>query len=231
MIRSAKLATVALAAAATVSSGAIATAPAHADALSRTTSTSSAATGPIVGLRQAGTGYDQWYNCGPTSMVMAMLRIHVTPKGYVSPTNYSTAVANMRRAMTPSTRHVDKQGNVHYGSAPADAVEGLRAYGKSGSITHVTQAMTAARSGKAAIVWGNEAASGWKGLWSMNLKAGTTYAGHIVALVGYSSSTGKYRVLDPLSTASSNYSHWVTAKQLNIYSNGAGTGATNVVIN
>ncbi|WP_265446001.1 C39 family peptidase [Flexivirga meconopsidis] len=186
----------------------------------------SAATGPVVPLRQAGTGTTtQWYNCGPTSMVMAMLRLGITPKGYVSPTNYVTAVQNMRAAMSPSTSHYPNPN----GSNPSDVLDGLRAYGKTGTITHVNTAMSAAQQGKVAIVWGNEAATGWRELWGKNLKAGTTNVSHIVALVGYSG--GKYEILDPLSNATSNTPHWVTASQLNIYSNGAGTGPTNVVIN
>lgn len=227
MMRTARIATVSVAAVATMSAGAFAAAPAHATTASSVSAAASKATGPVVPLRQAGTGWNQWYNCGPTSMVMALLRIGITPKGYVSRSNYSKAVANMRSAMTPSTQH----SGGHTGSNTGDVLQGLRAYGKSGTVTHVVTAMSKARSGKVSIVWGNEAASGWKNLWSMNLKPGTTYAGHIVALVGYSKKSGKYEILDPLSTASSNKAHWVTSRQLNIFSNGAGTGPTNVVIN
>ncbi|GAA4907337.1 uncharacterized protein YraI [Stackebrandtia albiflava] len=143
--------------------------------------------GDIVPIRQNQGQWTQWEDCGPTSVVTALLAIGVTPHGYSA--GYPVEAIHRAREDMGLQRDVRTGGTNENQVNTAFASYGLSSYTSwnfDNSLAHV-------RNGGAAVMAGNT-----RGLnWPVNV-ADPNGVPHFLTVAGYDSGSGLYIVLDPI---------------------------------
>lgn len=157
----------------------------------------------LVPLLQMNSGDLAEYNCGPVSLVMALLSAGIAPEGW---DDLPTATANIR----------DLMGD-YSGGTTLDSLETvLHHYGKDGShVGNIDEAIAWAKEGHGVIVGGDEANPVFD--WEKWLAPGAEDVGHYVYVAGYDPDRG-FKVMDPASMESSNEVHYVSEEDLRSFS-------------
>jgi hypothetical protein len=160
--------------------------------------------GSYVPIRQNQGQYTEWEDCGPTSVVTALLRIGVTPHEYAYGNRAAIERARVDMGLARGVRTE--------GTSEENVRTALRTYG----LTTVTSwdfdaSLAHVRAGRPAIMAGNT-----RGLsWATQVKDPVAGVAHFVTVAGYDSATGRYRVLDPI--AVDNVVHLATRATLLAY--------------
>lgn len=156
-----------------------------------------------IPLSQLTSGYYAKANCGPTATVMAVLALGKTPAKFTRADGGAAAIDYMRR--------VTMKHNYWGGTSYAEIGNGFKAYGLkvSYSWSSPTPVLAAVRSGKVAVLHGDERYASWPNYGGR---------GHYITLVGYSG--GYYKMMDPVGKPAKVYS--VTEAQLVKWSKGRG---------
>ena len=133
----------------------------------------------------------QWEDCGPTSVVTALLRLGRTPHEW-SPSYPRAAIERARQDMGLA-RGVPTGGTNESQVVRAFSTYGLSAWTSwsfEASLTHV-------RSGRPAVMAGNTRAL----TWATNVRDPVAGVAHFLTVAGYDRSTGEYLVLDPIAVS------------------------------
>lgn len=182
--------------------------PAHAVAAHQASVVSPNAAGPSVPLLQFGTGLaTEASDCGPTSELMALLKLNQTVIGYNGPSNHAQAIVNIRTDM----------GRPTGGAYLQDVVRSMSYFGVNPQLKDFNSIMSDVQNGKVAVLSGNETEPGWWETYPKDANVNAVII-HDIAVVDYNPSNGLYGVLDPDSYSSDNTEHWVTRAQLQTYS-------------
>lgn len=160
--------------------------------------------GKLVPIRQGQGQAGQWYDCGPTSLVMALHAVGKKPEKWSASKPVNSILA-ARKAMQ------EYDGGGTYAS---QARTGLKHYGiESTQTTNMDDVLAAARKGKVSMVMGSTSELPWpKDVINPN-----QVILHWVVVAGYDSKSKKYLVLDPASASSSNTVHKLSGNQIKQY--------------
>lgn len=144
--------------------------------------------GTLVPLQQNQGQYTQWEDCGPTSVVTALLAIGVTPHEWSA--GYPRAAIERARQDMGLQRGV-KTG----GTTEAQVVRAFGTYGLSAWTSwDFDQILAHVRGGRPAVLAGNT-----RGLsWPTNVRDPATGVPHLLTVAGWDAAAGQYLVLDPI---------------------------------
>lgn len=144
--------------------------------------------GTLVPLQQNQGQPTQWEDCGPTSVVTALLAIGVTPHEWDA--GYPRAAIERARQDMGLARGVPTGGTTE-----ANVVTALGRYGLSAWTSWDFDTILAhVRSGRPAVLAGNT-----RGLtWPTNVRDPATGVPHLLTVAGYDAAAGQYLVLDPI---------------------------------
>lgn len=144
--------------------------------------------GNLVPLQQNQGQYTQWEDCGPTSVVTAVLAIGRTPHEWDA--GYPRAAIERARQDMGLQRGV-KTG----GTTESQVVRALGTYGLSAWTSwDFDQILAHVRGGRPAVMAGNT-----RGLtWPTNVRDPATGVPHFLTVAGYDAAAGQYLVLDPI---------------------------------
>ncbi|AJT41592.1 C39 family peptidase [Psychromicrobium lacuslunae] len=158
----------------------------------------------LVPIMQSTTGAYAAYNCGPTSVTMALVA-----KG-IKPAAWPDKVAAVQLVRRDAMKKVGSGG-----TTLAQIQAGFAYYGKGSHIAGIDEAINWAHQGHAVVVGGDAATPAFN--WAKWLTAGASGVGHYVFLAGYDSSRG-YKILDPVSASSANVVHYVSESAIRAFS-------------
>lgn len=164
--------------------------------------------GPAVLVSQSGSGLSTWaYDCGPSAFVCLQLRLGREPGKWTDVAHRGAAINYARRTDLHMYNNTRGTGQI---SDEVGITSGFHRIGvdraKSGGFD---AALSAVRSGGVSMLGGSLAvAAKWNG-------RTTSSALHWIALVNYSSTSGKYQVAD--SSSQYNKLVWVTRSQLSAF--------------
>ena len=144
-------------------------------------------TNDITPIQQNQGQTTQWEDCGPTSVVTALLSQGITPHGW----NVSV-VESIHRAR----EDMGLQRNVLTGGTnESQVVQAFATYGINATVSWDFDAILAhVRAGGSVVLAGNTRGVNWP----VNVKDPATGVPHFLMVGGYDASTGRYLVADPI---------------------------------
>lgn len=163
--------------------------------------------GELVPLRQ-GLGHPgQWADCGPTSAVVTLLAMGITPD-YWDPANPVAAIEGIQEPGRMAVPDIDHDPD---GTGADEVSAGLNSYGlETITVSTPAEILAAVREGRPAIANGMTTVFPWE-------QQASGPVGHWVAVVGYDTATGEYLVIDPISAPGADQVHRATEAEVYSY--------------
>ena len=167
------------------------------------------ADGEIVPIQQAHGQPKQWYDCGPTSVVAALLARGHTPREW----NPDAPVNAINQART------DMGADGLYGTETPQVTTAFGSYGLDSRVSaDLNDILGSVRDGHAVVLGGNTATLPWP----VRVDDPNGVA-HFLTVAGYDAATDTYQVVDPISV--DNVVHNTSAEEIRQFYNGQGGGA------
>lgn len=168
--------------------------------------------GDLVPVRQGQGQSSQWHDCGPTSMVISLKSVGVTPRGWSS--SQRAAIVQARKDMgVPGDRS----------TTATQIIKGLSTYGVKGVRLRSADVMLdRAAAGGTVIVGGDAGVMPYR----KNMVNQRAHTPHWLVVRGFDKKTQKFYVADPVSKTSE--IHMVDRATLTRYINGAPIGGVSV---
>lgn len=165
--------------------------------------------GEIVPIQQAQGQPKQWYDCGPTSVVAALLARGHTPRRW----NADAPVDAINQART------DMGADGLYGTETPQVTTAFDSYGLNSRVSaDLDDILQSVRDGRVVVLGGNTVTLPW----SVRVNDPNGVA-HFLTVAGYDAATNTYQVVDPISV--DNVVHDTSAEEIRQFYNGAGGGA------
>ena len=165
--------------------------------------------GEIVAIQQAQGQPKQWVDCGPTSVVAALLARGHQPRAW----DPAAPVHAINQART------DMGADNLEGTETPQVTTAFDSYGLESRVSSdIADILASVRDGQAVVLGGNTITLPWP----VNVKSGSGVA-HFLTVAGYDAASDTYQVVDPISI--DNVIHDTSADEIEQFFYGEGGGA------